>query len=289
MAPPPPSSALAPPAPAAGPAAGRRVRIGRLWIDALTFPEALREIEALVAAGAGGCVFTPNVDHVVTAEDDGEFRAAYGEASLAFADGQPLVWSSRALGTPLPAKISGSDLAWPLMELAARRRWRVYLLGGGPSVADAAAARLLRDLGVHVVGVDAPAIDLDAPGGEGDAAAERVRMARPDLLLVALGAPKQERWIHRHLQRIRPAVAVAVGAALDFLAGHVRRAPGWMSRAGLEWLYRLAQEPRRLARRYLLKDPRFLPILLRTALSPRSQRVEERGPALAGARREAAS
>ncbi len=280
------SPAPTPLAPAAGPAGGRRVRIGRLWIDALTFPEVLREIEALVATGEGGCVFTPNVDHLVTAEDDGEFLAAYGEASLSLADGQPLVWSSRALRTPLPAKISGSDLAWPLMELSARRRWRVYLLGGGPGVAEAAATRLVRELGVRIVGVDAPSIDLGAPGGEGDAALERVRAARPDLLIVALGSPKQERWIHRHLQGIRPAVAVGLGATLDFVAGRIRRAPSWMSRAGLEWLFRLCQEPRRLARRYLLRDPRFLPILFRTALSPRSQRVRARVTAAGGVLRE---
>jgi N-acetylglucosaminyldiphosphoundecaprenol N-acetyl-beta-D-mannosaminyltransferase len=104
---------------------------------------------------------------------------------------------------------------------------------------------------------------------------ERVRAARPDLVLVALGSPKQERWVGRALPQIRPAVVVGVGASLDFLAGAVRRAPRWMSRAGLEWLFRLWQEPRRLARRYLLRDPRFLPILARTALEPRARRVRD--------------
>lgn len=262
------------PAPSRG---GRaQVRFGWLWIDLLSFSDALREIEALVLAGAGGSVFTPNVDHVVTAEDDEEFRAAYDEVSLCLADGQPLVWSSRLLGARLPSKISGSDLVWPLMKLAARRHWRVYLLGGAPGVADAAAARIERELGVHVAGVDAPVIELGAPTREAEAAVERVRAARPDLVLVALGTPKQERWIHQVLARIRPAVAIGVGASLDFVADRVRRAPRWMAHAGLEWLFRLAQEPRRLARRYLLKDPRFLLILARTALAPRSQRVRER-------------
>jgi N-acetylglucosaminyldiphosphoundecaprenol N-acetyl-beta-D-mannosaminyltransferase len=250
-----------------------QVRFGHLWVDVLGFSEAIRKIEALVLAGAGGCVFTPNIDHVVTAEDDAAFRAAYAEASLSLADGQPLVWFSRLLGMPLPARIAGSDLVLPLMELAARARWRVYLLGGVPGVAEAAAARLKRELGVLVAGTDSSIIPLDAPAGEADPAAERLRAARPDLVLVALGAPKQERWIHRNLQRIRPAVAIAVGGSLDFLAGRLSRAPDWMSRAGLEWLFRLAQEPRRLAARYLLKDPRFLLVVARTAFSPRSQRV----------------
>ncbi len=249
--------------------------MGRLWIDALTFPEALREIEALVMAGAGGCVFTPNVDHIITAEGDEAFRAAYREASLSLADGQPLIWSSRLLCTPLPERVSGSDLLWPLMQRAAQRGWRVYFLGGGPGVADAVATRLGRELGIRIAGVDSPTIRVDPPDSEGYAAAERVQAARPDLVLVAFGAPKQERWIHRNLRRICPAVAVGVGASLDFLAGRVRRAPRWMSTMGLEWLFRLGLEPRRLAHRYLIKGPRFLPILVRTALVGRSQRVRD--------------
>jgi N-acetylglucosaminyldiphosphoundecaprenol N-acetyl-beta-D-mannosaminyltransferase len=242
-----------------------RVRIGHVWIDALGFAEALTEIEQLVAAGRGGAVFTPNVDHVVTAEDDEAFRAAYAAASLSLADGQPLIWASRLLGTPLPAKISGSDLVLPLMDFAGRRGWRVYLLGGRPGAAAAAAERFQRELGVEIAGVDTPSIDL-ARESQDDAITERIRGARAHLVLVALGAPKQELWIHRVRERIRPAVAIGVGATLDFIAGHVRRAPAWMSRHGLEWLFRLSQEPRRLARRYLLKDPRFVVVLARTLL-----------------------
>lgn len=257
-----------------------QVRLGHIWIDAVSFEDALARIDELVCGSRGGCVFTPNVDHVVTAEDDEEFRAAYEGVSLCLADGKPLIWSSRMLRTPLPTKISGSDLVWPLMELAGRRGWRVYLLGGAPGVADAVAARLVSELGVCVAGTASPVIRLDGSPGEDDADVERVRAARPDLLLVALGTPKQERWIHRVLPRIRPAVAVGVGASLDFVAGRVRRAPRWMSSAGLEWLFRLAQEPRRLAYRYLVKDPRFVLVLARTALAPRSRRFRWRGSTL---------
>ncbi len=252
-----------------------RVRFGHLWIDALSFEEAIDRVAALVAAGKGGSVFTPNVDHVVTAEDDPAFRAAYAEADLSLADGQPLVWCSRLLGARVPEKISGSDLVWPLLERAAREGWGVYLLGGAPGSAEIAARRAEAELGLRVVGLDAPMVPLDGPAGE-DPVAERVRASGAQLVLVALGAPKQERWIHRSLPRLRPAVAIGVGATLDFIAGRVQRAPRWMSRSGLEWLYRLLQEPRRLAGRYLWKDPRFLGILLRTMLSPRSGRVQGR-------------
>lgn len=256
-------------------AGNRRVRIGHLWLDALTAPEALDRIAALVAAGAGGCVFTPNVDHVVTAEDDAAFREAYAAASLSLTDGQALVWAMRLLGTPVPEKVSGSDLVSPLMRRAAAEGWRVYLLGGAPGAAEVAAARLERELGVRIAGVDAPRVAVEGDAGE-PAILERVRRARPQLVVVGLGAPKQERFVHRSLSQLGPAVALGLGASIDFLAGRVRRAPRWVSRSGLEWMFRLAQEPRRLAHRYLVKDPRFLAIVARTARQPAVEREGRR-------------
>jgi N-acetylglucosaminyldiphosphoundecaprenol N-acetyl-beta-D-mannosaminyltransferase len=245
--------------------APRRLWLGRLPIDAVTFAEALDRIEALVSAGRGGAVFTPNVDHVVKAEHDPELRAAYAAASLSLADGTPVVWASRLLRPPLPEKVSGSDLVVPLAERAARRGWRVYLLGGAAGAAERAAAALASRHGTNVVGTEAPVVTLE-PRGDATSRAivERIRGARPDLVLVAFGAPKQEIWIHRHAAALRPAVAIGVGASLDFLAGAVPRAPAWMSRTGLEWLYRLGREPRRLWRRYLVEDPEFALVLVRT-------------------------
>jgi N-acetylglucosaminyldiphosphoundecaprenol N-acetyl-beta-D-mannosaminyltransferase len=254
-----------------------RVRFGELWVDSLTFAEALDAIEALVVTGRGGSVFTPNVDHVVNADDNPSFSAAYAAASLSLADGQPLVWTSRLLGAPLPEKISGSDLVFPLMKRAAARRWRVYLFGGGPGVAEKAAQVLREQLGVKIVGCEAPRISLEPDPAVDGPAMERIRKANAQLLLVALGAPKQELWLHRVGAGIRPTVGVGVGASLDFVAG-ARRAPRWMSRAGLEWLFRLLQEPRRLARRYLINDPKFLLILYRTLRTPRSLRVLNERP-----------
>jgi N-acetylglucosaminyldiphosphoundecaprenol N-acetyl-beta-D-mannosaminyltransferase len=244
-----------------------RFRLGSVSIDRLSLPQALEAIEALVAARRGGSVFTPNIDHVVLADENAAFRAAYAAASLSLVDGAPLLWASRLWGPGLPEKVSGSDLVWPLLERAGQRGWRVFLTGAGPGVAEAAAERVRRELSVHVVGTDSPRIALQ-PGSpdssdESEAAAERVAAARPDLVLVGFGAPKQEQWIHRFAPTLGPAVAFACGAGIDFLAGRVRRAPRWISRAGLEWAFRLAQEPRRLWRRYLVQDPKFLFILLR--------------------------
>jgi N-acetylglucosaminyldiphosphoundecaprenol N-acetyl-beta-D-mannosaminyltransferase len=249
-----------------------RVRFGHLWVDALSFDGALAAIERLVDRRAGGVVFTPNVDHVVVADGDPRFREAYRRADVSLCDGQPLRWASGMMGLRLPAKVSGSDLFLPLMRLAARRGYRVFLFGGAPGVAEAAAEKLRREEGVLVVGTASPRIGLAPEPGE-DAEVERVAAARPDLLLVCLGGVKAEIWIDRVRDRIRPAVALGIGASLDFYVGRLTRAPRWMQRAGLEWLYRLLQEPRRLARRYLVQDPKFLLILLRTWRAPRAERV----------------
>jgi N-acetylglucosaminyldiphosphoundecaprenol N-acetyl-beta-D-mannosaminyltransferase len=252
----------------------RRLRIGTLWIDVVSFAEALREIEILVDAGQGGAVFTPNVDHVIKAESNKAFQRAYEHASLSLADGMPLVWAAGLLGCPLPERVAGSDLLVPLVELAARRHWRVYLLGGAPGVAEATAKLLTGTLGVRVVGWDDCLVRGDGSDVTGDSAA-RARAMKPDLILVALGPPKQELWIHRSADTVRPAVAFGIGAGLDFLSGKYKRAPRWMARAGLEWTFRLFQEPRRLWRRYLVESPRFALVVLGTWLSPRSGRVRD--------------
>jgi len=240
-----------------------RIRVGTLPIDVVDFQGAIDAIDRLISEKKGGTVFTPNVDHIVMAEHDERFRTAYAAAALSLVDGTPVLWASRMLRTPLPAKISGSDLVMPLLRRAAERGYRVYFLGGAEGVADLAKRKLEAELpGIQIVGTDASRIDVNVPA-EADEVAERIRQAAPDLILVALGAPKQEIWSYTRAERLKPAVMIGVGASLDFVAGIQKRAPSWMSKIGLEWLYRLAQEPRRLAARYLLRDPEFGLILLR--------------------------
>jgi N-acetylglucosaminyldiphosphoundecaprenol N-acetyl-beta-D-mannosaminyltransferase len=244
----------------------RAVSFGPLRADAVSHAEALDIVEQLVRAGDGGAVFTPNVDHVVLAHDNPRMRAAYSRANLALADGMPLLWAARLFGEPLPEKVSGSDFVPMVLERAADRGWRVYFLGGKPGVAALARDKLRQYLpNLQVVGVDAPMIDAKDPASGCAPIVSRVRSARPDVVLVALGAPKQEIWIDLVRDELRPTVLLAVGASLDFIAGTVPRAPRWISRSGLEWLFRLSREPRRLWRRYLLHDPRFLAIVGREA------------------------
>jgi N-acetylglucosaminyldiphosphoundecaprenol N-acetyl-beta-D-mannosaminyltransferase len=239
--------------------------LGHLPIDAVTRRDALDVVEQLVN-GNGGTVFTPNVDHIVLAEDDERFRDAYSRVSLSIADGMPLVWASRLLKEPLPEKLSGSDFVPVLLERAAERGWRVYLLGGAPGVGALARDKLLAQYpNLQIVGVDAPRFDANDPPERRAAVLDRVRATRPHIVLVALGAPKQELWIDFAREELRPAVLMGVGATLDFIAGTMPRAPRWMSASGLEWLFRLVREPRRLWKRYLVRDPRFLMILGRKA------------------------
>lgn len=241
--------------------------MGTLDIDDLTLAEAVDAIVALARSGQGGTVLTPNTDHVVLAEHDARLRDAYAGASLSLVDGTPLLWLSRLLGPRLREKVSGSDLVFPLMERAAAEGLRVYLLGGAPGVAERAAERLRQRLpALQIVGTDAPAIGLEAEALCPTDALARVNAARPELVLVALGCPKQEIFMRTSAAALRPAVLLGIGASLDFLAGTAHRAPPWVSAAGLEWLYRLGQEPRRLWRRYLVRDPEMLAIAAREAL-----------------------
>jgi N-acetylglucosaminyldiphosphoundecaprenol N-acetyl-beta-D-mannosaminyltransferase len=262
-------------APGASPSP-RRVRVGSVAIDVLSFREALDAVEGLVARRRGGTVFTPNVDHVVFADEDPRFGAAYRDVDLSLVDGMPVLWASRALGTPLPEKISGSDLLRPLAARAAARGWGIYLLGAGPGVAERARGILEEEFpGLRVVGVSSPKIDLADDLAAQRAILDGIRAARPDLLFLALNTPKQEIWAHRIREAVSPTVVIGVGAGVDFVAGEAKRAPRWVSNAGFEWLFRLSREPGRLWRRYLLRDPKFLGIVLRQALE---RRVRVLGP-----------
>src|SRR5438105_6124798 len=165
------------------------------------------------------------------------------------------------------------------MERAAARGWRVYLVGAGPGIAEKAAA-VFRSRGVAVVGIDAPLIRDPRSADERGPIVERIRRAGADLVLVAFGAPKQELFIDSARPEVGPAVMIGVGASLDFVAGAIRRAPRWMSDRGLEWLYRLWREPRRLWRRYLLRDPEFVWTVWRTLLDRRRPDA----PAITGTR-----
>ncbi len=230
---------------------------GSLAVNRITGTESVAAIGRLIDQGQGGYVTTPNVDHVVLARTNRRLRAAYRRAALSLADGQPLIWMAKLLGTPLPEKVSGSDLIWRLAAEAEQKGWGLFLYGASPVVSMEAERRLLeKHPRLRIVGRNASWWK----GGNATDVVEQIKAAKPDIVIVALGCPKQELWMRRHASLISPAVSLGLGGSLDFVAGAVRRAPTWMSRSGLEWMYRLAQEPRRLAYRYLVRDLRIAPI-----------------------------
>jgi N-acetylglucosaminyldiphosphoundecaprenol N-acetyl-beta-D-mannosaminyltransferase len=228
--------------------------------------------------GRGGWIATLNLDYVRRCVAEPDTAKRLSEADLVVADGIPLLWAARLKGTPLPDRVAGSDLVWLLAERAAQEGRSLYLLGGSPGVAKLARERLeSRWPGLQIAGVSSPRISLAPTPEELASVQSALESARPDLVYVALGAPKEERLISSLRASLTGLWWIGVGVSLSFMSGEIRRAPGWMQTAGLEWLHRLAQEPRRLARRYLLDDLPFAVRLLAT--SWRARRAPSRGNA----------
>jgi N-acetylglucosaminyldiphosphoundecaprenol N-acetyl-beta-D-mannosaminyltransferase len=217
-------------------------------VDCVDMPSALKRIESLVEAGGHHLVATVNPEFVMRAHSDREFARALESADLCLPDGSGVVWAARRQGCEMQGPVTGTDLIPPLADLCARREWRLFLLGAGPRVAADLAARLKAQ---H------PALEVAHHEGSAEPSAddETVRAVaehRPHVLLVAFGAPKQELWIERAGRRIEVPVAIGVGGAFDYLTGRIPRAPGWMRRAGMEWLFRLVRQPWRLRRMAVL-------------------------------------
>jgi N-acetylglucosaminyldiphosphoundecaprenol N-acetyl-beta-D-mannosaminyltransferase len=240
-----------------------RLDLAGVLIDHLDLPGAVERIGDFLSSGSSHQVITVNLDFLSIAERDPRFRQTINQADLAVADGMPLVWLSRLRGEPLAERIAGVELVDESCRLAARMGRGAFLLGAAPGVAAAAAQSLVtRHPGLRIAGVYSPPFG-PLPLDEDERIVQMIREATPDLLFVALGAPRQDLWIRDHLDRLDVPVAMGVGCVLDLLAGTVTRAPSWMQHAGLEWAYRLAREPQRLWRRYLVDD---IPMLGRLVL-----------------------
>lgn len=239
-------------------------------VHALTEAEAIDHILRRLDEGRGGWVATHNLDHLRRLCRDRAFAELCATASLRTADGRPLLWAARLQGTPLPQRVAGSDLTWSLTEAAAAHGRSVFLLGGAPapspdqpSTADRAAECFRRRFpALAVAGTLCPPFGFDRDPVLLADIARRVAAARPDIVYVAVGSPKQEQLIRQLLPAWPRAWYLGVGISLSFVTGEVRRAPRWMQAAGLEWAHRLAQEPGRLARRYLLEGIPFAVRLL---------------------------
>ena len=246
------------------------VRLLGVEFHAVTERECVQHVATELGAGRGGWIITPNLDHTRRLVADADLRALYSGADLSVADGLPIVWASRLQGTPLPERVAGSDLIWSLSGALAEDARGAFFLGGDPGTAERAAEALCaRYPGLVVAGTSCPEVGFERDPARMDALRAELSAAAPDLVFVALGSPKQERLIET-LRAEHPATWwIGIGISFSFVAGDVARAPRWIQRLGLEWVHRLIQEPRRLARRYLIEGLPFAFRLFAGALRAR--------------------
>jgi N-acetylglucosaminyldiphosphoundecaprenol N-acetyl-beta-D-mannosaminyltransferase len=242
-----------------------KATIAGVRIDSLDFDAVLEAIVQHVAGGgAPGYIVTPNAHHVVLFQSDPLLRDSYERALLVVPDGLPLQWAARLLGTPLRGRVNGTDLMEALCARAAECGLRVYLLGGREGAATAAVACLrARHPTLNVCGTHCPPFGFESDPVENSKILASIRAARPHILFVGLGAPKQEYWMSRNAQQLAVPVALGIGGSFEFVGGIVARAPRWMQRSGLEWLHRLGTEPRRLWKRYVFGNALFCFLVVR--------------------------
>jgi N-acetylglucosaminyldiphosphoundecaprenol N-acetyl-beta-D-mannosaminyltransferase len=236
-----------------------RVMILGIGADPVTMDGAIAAFRRLIEARQPALACSFNVHLCIRARKDTELGAIFRAADLVLVDGTPMMWAAQFLGSPLPGRVSGSDFVPAFCRIAAECDYRVFLLGGAPGVADRAKSWLeARNPGLKVVGTCAPPLGFEHVEPENARVIDHIRRAKPDVLFAALGPGKQEKWLFRFRSDLDVPVSMGIGSTFDYLAGRLRRAPMWMQKAGLEWAYRLAQEPRRLWHRYLIEDPPFV-------------------------------
>ncbi len=242
----------------------KRIQLLGVDVDIVTLSDAVERADEWCRTPQRPCryVVTPNVDHAVLLRENPELKSLYTTANLVIADGMPMVWASRLTRQGLPERVAGSDLIPALFARPREHELRVFLLGAAPGVAERAASKIHATYpNVRVVGTYAPELGFEHQEAENQSIVGRINESICHLLIIGLGAPKQEKWVYRHAAQIECGVAICAGATIDFFAEHRRRAPVWMQRTGTEWLYRALSEPRRLVPRYA-KDACYLPALL---------------------------
>jgi len=232
-----------------------------LNFNSVTLEQAAEYLSSIERKGLPVLVFTPNVDHIVLLNSNPEFEEAYKNAGFICADGMPLVWFSALIGKKLPERVTGVDLVSSLVSKASEKRLKIYFMGGKTEVTPIAVSKLQSTFPDFILaGISTPPAGFENNEKENTVLLNTINQSSPDILFVALGAPKQEIWAYRHREKLNAGVIVAVGGAFDFLAGAIRRAPKFVQTLGLEWLWRLIHEPTRLWKRYLVRDRAFLGI-----------------------------
>ena len=242
----------------------KTVRILGTRFAQINMEDTLRAIEKFITNGRKSQVCITNAYSLVLMQKDTEFKDITNSASLVVADGQPLVWISKLYGEPISERVAGPDLVYEFSRRSAKKRHKLFFLGSNSTTLK----RMVENLkelfpSLQIVGVYSPPFEKQFSERENEGMVALINKVKPDVLFVGLGVPKQERWIWEHKDELQVPVSIGVGAAFDFVAGTVKRAPKWMQKCGLEWLFRLCQEPRRLWRRYLIGNLIFLWLVLK--------------------------
>jgi N-acetylglucosaminyldiphosphoundecaprenol N-acetyl-beta-D-mannosaminyltransferase len=238
--------------------AAPRIDVLGVGVSAINLGQALAIIDGWIARRESHYVCVTGVHGIMESQRSDDLRKIHNSAGLVTPDGMPLVWLGRLRGFQHVDRVYGPDLMLAACDRSVARRYSHFFYGGGDGVADRLAARLsARYPGLRVAGTCTPPFRRLTPEEDGDVV-RRINEANPDVVWVGLSTPKQERWMHEHSARLNAPVLVGVGAAFDFHAGLKRQAPFWMQRSGLEWLFRLITEPRRLGPRYLVNNPAFV-------------------------------
>ena len=239
-------------------------------LDSLSEQETVERVLGDLAQAKGGWVCPVNLDVLRQVDASADVRDLVAGADLLVADGMPLVWASHVRGAPLPERVAGSALVHSLSAAAARDERSVFLLGGNPGAAEAAARRLTEEApGLAIAGTLCPPMGFEHDIAELSTIERELLAARPDIVFVGLGFPKQERLVARLRPLLPQTWFLSCGISFSFVSGEIVRAPGIVQRLGLEWVHRMAQEPRRLARRYLIDGFPFLARMLASALRER--------------------
>lgn len=232
-----------------------RIRFLNTYIDSLTAAEAKKVVDQYVQEKGARYIVTPNSDIIVKMQKDQELKSICDSADLILTDGQMLVTLSRFLGNPIKERVCMTDFVWDVLDLAAEKNYKIFLLGGTETSLSQAVQKISAKYpALQLAGYHSPPLGFEKDAEALKSINEKIRTARPDILLVFLGCPKQEKFIFHNMKSYQVPLSIPMGGCVDFIAGNVKRAPVWMQKCGLEWFFRFLQEPRRLFWRYFIED-----------------------------------
>jgi N-acetylglucosaminyldiphosphoundecaprenol N-acetyl-beta-D-mannosaminyltransferase len=252
------------------------IKLFEIYFNNFTFEGALNYIDSQIEKGTKTIAFTPNADHIVRISRNKKFKEIYSSADLILNDSKVIYYSSKLLGSPLKAKISGSDLLPALCKIASNKNYKMFFLGGNYLKKSAfAASEKIKVLypEIRISGIYAPPHGFEKDNDECEKIVNMINGKNPDILFVGLGTPKQEMWIYDYRDKLKAHFIIGIGASFDFLSGKVKRAPLWVQNMALEWLYRLVREPRRLWKRYTFSNIIYLSLFFKEFFRIRNSNI----------------